>query len=95
MVVSHCHSFRGSHSEAEGKCPLRLSGDLSHLASKALCRKCRNTHCHSIDIRHPDVIMGDVALRALLIRCHLESGVQPPRMRLEQRLMNSVWRAEC
>ena len=30
MLVSHCHSFRGSHSGAEGKCPLRLSGDLSH-----------------------------------------------------------------
>ena len=44
---------------------------------------------------HPDVMMGGVALSALLIRGHLESGVQPPRVRSEQRLMKSVWRAEC
>ena len=61
--------------------------------SKALCRKCRNTRCHSVDIQ--TWLMGGVALSALLIRWHLESGVQPPRMRSEQRLMKSVWRAEC
>ena len=40
-------------------------------------------------------MMGGIALRALLTWWHLESGVQPPRIRSEQRLMKSVWRAEC
>ena len=68
MVVSQCHSFRGSHSgqRASARCD---SGDLSHYqsalhevqkhslpfkalphgttlsAKKALCRKCRDSHC--------------------------------------------------
>ena len=62
------------------------------------------SHCHALqEVQslslpyswHPDVMIGGVALRALLIRWHLERGAQPPCMRSEQRLMKSVWWAEC